>query len=141
MKQPYSKFNSPFTKIFRTLVILLVTVFSFQAKATHMMGADITYKCLDSLKYQFIVKVYRDCRGVPLSTPRSTLRCASGSGSSATAALKRTGIRDVTPHRPRPRTHLRCRCRPYSLRIPHRRLQCGTKGKIRVGSEKRRADF
>jgi len=92
--------KSLFKKNFFYFFFALVLSMSFnsqKAEATHMMGADITYKCLDSMKYQFIVKAYRDCRGIPISPPRSTLRCASGSGSSASVSLTRTGIRDVTP--------------------------------------------
>lgn len=61
-----------------------------------MMGAEISYKHISGLKYEFTVFVYRDCRGVPLSTPTATLRCATGT-SSQSVAMTRTSIEDVTP--------------------------------------------
>ncbi|MBI1306145.1 MAG: T9SS type B sorting domain-containing protein [Bacteroidetes bacterium] len=68
------------------------------ARATHVMGADITYKCIDTLKFEFTVKYYRSCQGVSFSNPSSETRvkCASG-GSSASVSLSLQGIRDVTP--------------------------------------------
>ena len=65
------------------------------AKATHMMGADITYKCIDTLKFKVIIKIYRDCRGVSLSTPSSQIRCVTGG--SASLSLSRTNIQEITP--------------------------------------------
>ena len=59
-------------------IILLVVVLStfFTANATHMMGGEITWKCIkdpldpDVGKYIFTMKLYRDCAGVifPAST-------------------------------------------------------------------------
>ena len=37
------------------------------ARATHMMGADITYRCIDTLKFEITLKWYRDCRGISLN--------------------------------------------------------------------------
>src|SRR6056300_54268 len=53
---------------------------SYQAEATHVMGADITYKCIDTLKFEIVVKYYRWCGGVGFSNPSSAtkIRCASG---------------------------------------------------------------
>ena len=69
-----------------------------QAKATHVMGADITYKCLDTLKFQFTVKYYRYCGGVPFGNPSNiTKLICTKTGSSQGVSLTRTSIRDVTP--------------------------------------------
>lgn len=56
------------TKYFTTL--LLFVLLSFTGKesfATHIMGADISYKCLGDDNYEFTLKVYRDCIGNPLA--------------------------------------------------------------------------
>ncbi|MBO6516216.1 MAG: hypothetical protein JJ975_06670, partial [Bacteroidia bacterium] len=68
------------------------------ARATHVMGADITYKCIDTLKFEFTVKYYRYCGGVAFSNPsnRTKLVCMKN-GTSQGVALTRQSIRDVTP--------------------------------------------
>jgi hypothetical protein len=57
----------------KILAILLMSfVFSNNLSATHLMGGEITWKCIksgsDVGKYIFTVKVYRDCQGVPIDT-------------------------------------------------------------------------
>ncbi|MBO6518340.1 MAG: hypothetical protein JJ975_17530, partial [Bacteroidia bacterium] len=69
-----------------------------KAHATHVMGADITYKCVDTLKFEFTVKYYRYCGGVPFSNPSSqTKLVCSKNGTSQGVSLTRQSIRDVTP--------------------------------------------
>ena len=57
-------------KILSSIVLLFTIVIT--AQATHLMGGEITWKCIKSGpnygKYIFQVKVYRDCQGVPIST-------------------------------------------------------------------------
>jgi gliding motility-associated-like protein len=54
------------------LVLVLILVFSFQVKASHLMGGEITWECLKSGpnvgQYIFTLKVYRDCSGITVST-------------------------------------------------------------------------
>jgi len=58
----------------KKLITILMVLFLFtnNSSATHLMGGEITWKCLktgvDAGKYIFTVKVYRDCQGVPIST-------------------------------------------------------------------------
>lgn len=48
--------------LFRTIIILSGIIFSFQnASASHIMGADITYKCLGNNQYEITLDVYNDC--------------------------------------------------------------------------------
>ena len=58
-------------KIYKFLLVFLAGLAGMIAplKATHMMGADVSYKCLGNGKYKIIAKVYRDCRGVSMGTP------------------------------------------------------------------------
>ena len=60
----------------KKLMFCLVLLFAFtNAKATHLMGGEITWECIkagpNTGKYIFNVKVYRDCQGVPISTNMS----------------------------------------------------------------------
>jgi hypothetical protein len=44
-----------------------------------MMGADITYRCIEPLKFEITLKWYRDCRGIPLNRGGNlTIRCTTG---------------------------------------------------------------
>ncbi|MGB1093199.1 MAG: gliding motility-associated C-terminal domain-containing protein [Bacteroidia bacterium] len=84
------------------IVLLFLTVFAFNksSKATHMMGADMSYRCLGNGKYKITAKVYRDCRGVSMSPVSfgafAGTNGGNGCGSTTLSGLKRTGIRDVT---------------------------------------------
>ena len=51
----------------RKIFLFLIFIFTFlTVQASHMMGADISYKCLGNGKYKITAKVYRDCRGIPM---------------------------------------------------------------------------
>jgi gliding motility-associated-like protein len=77
------------------LMLGISMMFSHQSEATHMMGADITYKCLDSLRFEVTVTYYRDCRGVPLGRGQFTITCPSGG--SQNVNLIRQSIKEITP--------------------------------------------
>ena len=82
-----------------TLLILFSVLFLFTSKSTeasHMMGGDITYKCIDSFKFEVTLKWYRDCRGIPLtSAGLITVRCSNGGSQNVTLSLIK--IREITP--------------------------------------------
>ena len=56
----------------RILLLLLLAFTCYNIQATHLMGGEITWKCIKSGanagSYVFEVKVYRDCQGVAIST-------------------------------------------------------------------------
>ena len=86
--------------LFSTLALVSFAFFANvqQANATHVMGADITYKCLDTLKFEFTVKYYRYCGGVPFGNPSNiTKLICTKTGASQGVSLTRQSIRDVTP--------------------------------------------
>lgn len=54
-------------KLQRTLLILTALLFIFRgdpAKASHAMGADLTYECLGGNTYKVRLSFYRDCIGI-----------------------------------------------------------------------------
>lgn len=63
--------NTLFTRL--SIILLLATAFFFpkSASASHIMGSDITYRCLGGNQYEIVVTVYRDCSGIgaPNSIP------------------------------------------------------------------------
>ncbi|MBC7536762.1 MAG: hypothetical protein H7258_13815, partial [Ferruginibacter sp.] len=68
------------------------------AEATHMMGSDISYACVSPGKYHLTIKVYRDCRGIPLNSPTINIFCGdNGVSQSSGISYTRTGIKDITP--------------------------------------------
>ncbi|MFM7765097.1 MAG: hypothetical protein ACKO6I_05495, partial [Sphingomonadales bacterium] len=80
--------------------IALIMGLSGKLSATHMMGADMTYRCLGNGKYKIIAKIYRDCRGISFSGPSfQAYGGLSGGNACGTynLSITRTGIRDVTP--------------------------------------------
>ena len=54
------------------IFIISCFIFSFNSYSTHLMGGEITWKCIKSGNksgfYVFEVKVYRDCQGVAIAT-------------------------------------------------------------------------
>ena len=95
-----SSFIHSSKKIFRQ--VKLIFVFSVLAicfspkktHGTHMMGADITYECVDTMKFKIIFKVYRDCRGIGMSSVRGTI---TGCGKSLSISPTRVSIAEKTP--------------------------------------------
>lgn len=48
----------------RTIILftaLLLTLFAHKANATHIVGGEITYRCLGDNNFEIILTVYRDC--------------------------------------------------------------------------------
>ncbi len=58
--------------------LLLIEI---RANATHVVGAEITYKQVDTKKFRFDFIFYRDCNGVPFSNPsaQTFLKCKNKS--------------------------------------------------------------
>src|SRR5688572_14368574 len=49
----------------KKLILLLLTLCnSYNAWATHSMGADLTYECLGGNSYRVRLSFYRDCAGI-----------------------------------------------------------------------------
>ncbi len=87
-------------KLFGSFLAIFAFLFTTNLQATHMMGADISYRCLGNGKYKIIMKIYRDCNGVSFNNPTfGAFAGTNGSSSCGSYSLSssRTGIRDVTP--------------------------------------------
>jgi len=85
----------------KKILFLLIWLFSFlNVQATHMMGADVSYKCLGNGKYKITAKVYRDCRGVPMGIVSfgayAGTNGGNGCGSYTLSGLSRVKITDIT---------------------------------------------
>ncbi len=84
-------------KQYKALLLLFTFFFISQhARATHVMGAEVTYEALDTLKYKVTCIFYRSCKGVAFTNPSgvTSVRCLTGS--SATVSLTLVGIEEIT---------------------------------------------
>ncbi len=67
------------------------------ASATHMMGADFTYRTIGLLKYEVRLTIYRDCAGVPLANPSGGTRVYNLAGTTVSMSFTLESITDITP--------------------------------------------
>lgn len=84
----------------KTLTTLfLLFIFINNSSASHLMGGEITWKCIktgiDSGKYVFTVKVFRDCQGIPIDTNMSLT--AHNVPGLTTIPLLYVGANDLSP--------------------------------------------
>ncbi len=56
-------------KTYKILLFYFLVISSIwplgSAKASHILGGEITYRCLGNGLFEFTIKVYRDCNGIP----------------------------------------------------------------------------
>ncbi len=76
-------------------ILLSSTNFSY---ATHLMGSDITYRCLGTNAYEITLKIYRDCIGIDLKTNQwIDISCAKNPLTTlGNIVFKRFQIKDIT---------------------------------------------
>jgi gliding motility-associated-like protein len=86
-------------KIFTILLLLSAFLFSKNAQADHVMGADIQWKCLGHDTFKIIFKFYRDCRGIPKSNTVSLQFSSDSCSNSYSGSLNcnRVSLVDITP--------------------------------------------
>ncbi|MGB1037203.1 MAG: T9SS type A sorting domain-containing protein [Bacteroidia bacterium] len=77
-------------------LFLPLLFFAAQTLAKTTLGADISYQCIDTLKYKVTIKYYRDCRGISFTNTTFNVRCSS-SGSSLIVPLTLENIKEITP--------------------------------------------
>jgi len=79
---------------------LLFLGLMIKANASHLVGADMSYTSLGSGKYKISLKVYRDCRGVPLGNLSLNAFAGNNGGSNCglvwLKAFSRVGISNIT---------------------------------------------
>jgi gliding motility-associated-like protein len=86
-------------KILFPVFALICLIAPHTARASHVMGSDITWKCLGGDTFEVTVTAYRDCNGIPLSGTNigcTTSEGCSGSIVTVTGASKCCG-KDITP--------------------------------------------
>ncbi|MFN8322575.1 MAG: hypothetical protein U0T74_07965 [Chitinophagales bacterium] len=84
---------TPSARHFLTLCFFIIIASLQHLNATHIVGSDISYRCLGGNQYQIVVAVYRDCSGVAMlasitvdvnsSCGTSTVTCAQDQATSS----------------------------------------------------------
>lgn len=59
--------------MYKRLFLLLLFFVSFSTQASHLLGGEVTYRCLGNGLYRFTVTVYRDCSGISFNQTSVTL--------------------------------------------------------------------
>ena len=86
----------------RKILFVLAILFAFiDVKATHLMGGEITWKCIksgpDAGLYVFHVKIYRDCQGVPLQDLNNKALVVHNHPALSSIPLNYIGSTDISP--------------------------------------------
>lgn len=83
--------------LFFAFLTLLLIPFSNRLYASHAMGADLTYRCLGGLQYEFTLSLYRDCSGISLPASTSITLSSSSCSRSQSLTVTRISTAQVTP--------------------------------------------
>ncbi|MBT7826066.1 MAG: hypothetical protein HN600_05685, partial [Bacteroidetes bacterium] len=84
--------------IFALFLFSIISFSSFQtAKATHMMGSDITWTCIGQDSFIIKLVIYRDCNGVNLGSASIPIKCATTGASIASLSIAKPVPIDITP--------------------------------------------
>ena len=77
------------------LFSFLLSLIFFQARATHLMGGEITWACQGNGQYIFQLKLYRDCNGI--SAPTLLSLSVYNNPSLSSIALNQVVQNDISP--------------------------------------------
>src|SRR5690554_6182856 len=61
-------------RIYTLLIVLFSLTLLPKAEASHIIGGEINWECLNDGRYVFKMKVYRDCSGAPWGFSNETLQ-------------------------------------------------------------------
>lgn len=66
-----------------TLFVIVFTLFTSKVNASHVSGADITYKWLSGNQYEVTLNLYRDCSGITVSSTATVYFTSTCGGSTS----------------------------------------------------------
>src|SRR5687767_853104 len=86
-------------KIFlRSLAICTMLLSSYyEAAATHLMGADISYECQGPSQYLVRLTLYRDCAGISIGTSQTVAYSSAQCGVTSSITVSVVSVSDITP--------------------------------------------
>ena len=80
-------------------LFFLVLFFGNSLFATHIMGGEITWECLNNGQYVFTLKVYRDCNGIRYSVNNIAIEAHNypNAGNITLIPVSFFSVTDITP--------------------------------------------
>ena len=60
-------------KMKKLLLFLYLSFLFVQLEGSHTLGGEISWECLSDGKYQFKMKFFRDCSGIPWTFQEETI--------------------------------------------------------------------
>lgn len=79
-------------------LVLFLCSLAFKSKASHNMGADLSYVCTGGNNYTFTLAFYRDCAGIAAPTTVTlNLNSASGCGTAQNVTMTQQSVAEASP--------------------------------------------
>jgi hypothetical protein len=87
--------------LYSTIILIFILFLSYNAelRATHAMGADLTYSCLGNNRYNVRLQFYRDCNGINAAVTETVQVSAPGC-TSIPLSLNLINVTETTPSCP-----------------------------------------
>jgi len=79
----------------KILILIMLFAGTFQVRASHLMGGEITWECLGTGQYIFKMILYRDCEGISIPTGTQTLE-VYGNPALTSISLPNWSTADIT---------------------------------------------
>lgn len=101
MKNLYKQFHLFNSLIQSKLLPIIITclfclAFLPKARATHQVGAEITYKCIGKDSFEVTLTLYRDCNGINLPSTES-VKISSNGALLTSVNVNLVSTKDITP--------------------------------------------
>lgn len=87
-------------KNYSLLLVLYVLFFCLSinpSHASHVMGADLTYRCISGLQYEITLALYRDCAGFGLGSTETVMLRSASCNQNISLTVTRISITEVSP--------------------------------------------
>ena len=78
-------------------IVFCLSIFSFQVKATHIMGAEFEWTCVGQDSFLIGLTIYRDCNYQPMTTASIPFKCSTSGSTITTAYIATPPPIDITP--------------------------------------------
>ena len=85
---------------FSFILISLFLLFTGEAKASQLSGAEFSWTCVGKDSFMVTVVIYQNCSGTPIGTPNIPIRCLTTGQSFTTLAIAKPTPVDITPFCP-----------------------------------------
>jgi len=77
--------------------VMFIFLSGREVRASHLLGADLSWTCVGKDSFLVTVVIYRDCNGIPLGTPHIPIRCIGTGQTINTLSITKPAPIDITP--------------------------------------------